>query len=56
MRMRAIIVVAVLPVLTGWAVVAQQSKPAAVPLREFTNSIGMKFVRIDPGSFKLGFG
>ena len=22
--------------------------------REFTNSVGMKFVRIDPGSFKMG--
>jgi formylglycine-generating enzyme required for sulfatase activity len=54
MRMRTIIVVAVPLVLTGWAVVAQQSKPAAVPPREFTSSIGMKFVRIDPGSFKMG--
>ncbi|MGC9971236.1 MAG: formylglycine-generating enzyme family protein [Bryobacteraceae bacterium] len=24
--------------------------------REFTNSVGMKFVRIDPGSFKMGSG
>ena len=54
MRIRTVIVVAVLlVVLTGWAVVAQQSKPA-VPPRELTNSIGMKFVLIDPGSFKMG--
>src|ERR1035437_4031605 len=54
MRMRTIIVVAVPLVLTGWVVVAQQSKPAAVPPRELTNSVGMKVVRIDPGSFKMG--
>ena len=30
-----------------------QDTPLAPP-REFTNSIGMKLVRIDPGSFKMG--
>jgi formylglycine-generating enzyme required for sulfatase activity len=30
---------------------AQQS---ATPPRTFTNSVGMKFVRIDPGSFRMG--
>ena len=53
MRVRTIIVVAVLLVLAGWAVVAQQAKPGAPP-REFTNSVGMKFIQIDPGSFKMG--
>ena len=55
MWMRYIIVVAVLLlVLAGWPVVAQQSKPAAVPSREFTNSVGMKFVLIEPGTFLMG--
>ena len=27
---------------------------AQAPPREFTNSVGMKFVRIDPGSFRVG--
>ncbi len=44
---------ALLLVLTGWPVVAQQNKPV-VASREFTNSIGMKFVLIDPGLFKMG--
>jgi formylglycine-generating enzyme required for sulfatase activity len=43
-------------VLAGWPVVAQQTKPAAVPLREFTNSVGMKFVLIEPGTFLMGAG
>jgi formylglycine-generating enzyme required for sulfatase activity len=30
-----------------------QKRPQAP--REFTNSVGMKFVRIDPGSFKMGW-
>src|ERR1035437_2289810 len=54
MRIRTTIVVAALLVLAGWAAVAQQSKPAAVPPRQFTNSIGMKFVRIESGWFKMG--
>jgi len=37
----------------AWA--AQQQKPTTPP-REFTNSIRMKFVRIDPGSFKMRCG
>ena len=45
---------AVLLVLAGSPVVAQQSKPAAVPSREFTNSVGMKFVLIEPGTFLMG--
>jgi formylglycine-generating enzyme required for sulfatase activity len=36
----------------GGSVTSEQSKPA-VPPRELTNSIGMKFVLIDPSSFKL---
>ena len=54
MRMRYVIVVAVLLlVLAGWLAALQQSKPA-VPPREFTNSMGMKFVRIEPGTFLMG--
>jgi formylglycine-generating enzyme required for sulfatase activity len=41
-------------VLAGWPVVAQQSKPVEVPSREFTNSVGMKFVLIEPGTFLMG--
>ena len=50
MRMRYIIVVAVLLVLAGWPVVAQSQAPP----REFTNSIGMKFVLLEPGTFLMG--
>ena len=34
-------------------VVRGQDAPQAQP-REFANSVGMRFVRIDPGSFKMG--
>ena len=36
-----------------WCVAAVCQKPGAPP-REFTNSVGMKFVWIEPGSFQMG--
>jgi len=48
-----VLAVLLLLVLTGWPVLSQQSDPA-VPASEFTNSIGMKFVRIAPGTFLMG--
>jgi formylglycine-generating enzyme required for sulfatase activity len=36
------------------AIACAQKSPQAPP-RQFTNSVGMKFVRIDPGSFKMGW-
>lgn len=48
MRKRFVLLMAAMVVVLG----GQQSPQA--PPREFTNSVGMKFVRIDPGSFKMG--
>jgi len=36
-----------------WCVAALCQKPESPP-REFTNSVGMKFVWIEPGSFQMG--
>jgi formylglycine-generating enzyme required for sulfatase activity len=42
-------------VLGALALVLCGQKSPQGPPREFTNSVGMKFVRIDPGSFKMGW-
>jgi formylglycine-generating enzyme required for sulfatase activity len=47
-RRHAWVVVALL-----WCVAASCQKSGAPP-REFTNSVGMKFVWIEPGSFQMG--
>ena len=40
--------------LLGWSVYSQFVKPAEVALDSFTNSAGMKMVKIDGGTFKMG--
>jgi formylglycine-generating enzyme required for sulfatase activity len=40
--------------LAAMAVAARGQDSPQGPPREFTNSVGMKFVPIDPGSFKMG--
>jgi len=51
MRKKLVLLIATLVALVV-ALRGQTAPPA--PPRELTNSIGMKFVRIDPGSFKMG--
>ncbi|MGO9095254.1 MAG: formylglycine-generating enzyme family protein [Bryobacteraceae bacterium] len=46
--------VSLMVALVALALVLCGQKSAQGPAREFTNSVGMKFVRIDPGSFKMG--
>ncbi|MCE9566915.1 MAG: SUMF1/EgtB/PvdO family nonheme iron enzyme [Planctomycetes bacterium] len=40
--------------LLGWAVYAQFLKPTEIAPDAFTNSLGMKMVKIDGGTFKMG--
>jgi formylglycine-generating enzyme required for sulfatase activity len=50
-RKRLVLLTTALAVMVV-AVCGQESPQ--VPPREFTNSVGMKFIRIDPASFKMG--
>jgi len=40
-------------ILVLWPLAGQQTRPGGAP-RPFTNSIGMEFVTIEPGTFKMG--
>jgi len=40
--------------LLGWAVYAQFLRPPETPPEPFTNALGIKMVKIDGGSFKMG--
>ncbi len=51
MRKRFILLIVA---LAAMLVAAWGQKGPQTPPREFTNSVGMKFVRIEPGSFKMG--
>jgi formylglycine-generating enzyme required for sulfatase activity len=42
--------------LSAMVVAVRGQESPQGPPREFTNSVGMKFVRVDPGSFQMGSG
>jgi serine/threonine-protein phosphatase 6 regulatory ankyrin repeat subunit B len=51
---QAAVAAPVTPPVPVSAQVAEERPPRTLP-RELTNSLGMRFIRIDPGSFKMGW-